>query len=962
MNEAGKARIIRGLSLRERWSRITFLVLVLIVIAIGAICVSNAVKWIDKPFHGFLFNKRLVIGGVGEYSWTGTQAGLKFPDKIVKANNKTVSSVSDLEDVIINTNVGTIINYSVKRGDQVIEVAIPTMNFVLKDFLVIFGVYFFVGVAYLSIGVVVFVLKPDSKVSWAFLLLCLFLSAYNLAGFDITASPHIFTRIYFLLNTFMPAAAIHLSMIFPERKRFVERHPYLQYVPYIIAMIIVTPLEVFYPGPLFLMMYQLVFIYMVLSVIAFLTSIISSFYKKTSTLARQRAKVILFGAALAFPLPVIAMLLSFMGKSFLGVQIQNNFLTIPILCFPVAIAYSIAKHNLFDVDVFIKRTLGYVITTVVIGSAFLLMHVLVDIFVHHQLAGDHHGAAHHESAEGDASGHHELAKRVVSGQFGLADGHGPAHHELATEVASEHHGLTTDDATAHHGSVDGHEPAHHEQADSVAPVRHEPVTEHVSGYHGSAEGVAHHRKSVWSKLNIADKIVPVLSALLIVFCFNPFHHSVQHLVDKLFYRKKYDYKETITSISHELNSMLNEDAIIKRLVSTVRKKMFVDAVGVILLEPESKTLQTFFMDDQTVKEEEQIKEMNIAYDDPLLVLLSKEKKMITKYDIAEDPRYLYVKESCGNRFMEMESSLAMPLIYNNQVKGVFSVGHKKSGHFFTREDIDLLNTLANHGIVAIENAKLFEENLEKVRMEEELKIGHDIQMSMMPDKAPEIEGFKIAASSIPAREVGGDFYDFVGIGDGGERGSQAVVVGDVSGKGVSAGLLMAASRSTYRALAADNHPVEQVMAIGNQRLNCDIKEGMFVAILYAVLTPGERVLTFSNAGQTQPILCTEGDAGPCFIDTEGDKFPQGIVPDCQYLEKQVALKEGNTVILYTDGVVEAMNDKDELYGFDRFMVSIDEGKGLDADPLLEKLMNDVTRFTGGAKQHDDITVIVIKVV
>jgi sigma-B regulation protein RsbU (phosphoserine phosphatase) len=151
------------------------------------------------------------------------------------------------------------------------------------------------------------------------------------------------------------------------------------------------------------------------------------------------------------------------------------------------------------------------------------------------------------------------------------------------------------------------------------------------------------------------------------------------------------------------------------------------------------------------------------------------------------------------------------------------------------------------------------------------------------------------------------------------------------------------------------------MSLGNQRLNRDIKKGMFVALIYAVLSPGGRTLTLSNAGQTQPIICTDVESKPSYITTDGDTFPQGIVADCKYLEKQVELKKGNTVVFYTDGVVEAMNEKEEMYGFERLIDSIDEGRRLDANTLLERLMDDVTLFVGGAKQHDDLTIIVVKV-
>jgi serine phosphatase RsbU (regulator of sigma subunit) len=336
------------------------------------------------------------------------------------------------------------------------------------------------------------------------------------------------------------------------------------------------------------------------------------------------------------------------------------------------------------------------------------------------------------------------------------------------------------------------------------------------------------------------------------------------------------------------------------------------------------------------------------------------QKLITKYDIAESPEYSDIRESCGRRFSEIGASIVIPLTYKDEITGVLALGNKKSGHFYTREDIDLLETLANQGAVAVANAKLFEENLEKGRMEEELKIAHDLQVSMLPEKPPELEGFQIAASSMPAREVGGDFYDFIQIPVNETENKLGIVVADVSGKAVSGALVMSATRSVFRVLSEASHSVRDVMIISNARLKYDIKKGMFVALLYAVLDPVQKTLTLSSAGQTQPILCSSASP-PVYIETEGDKFPLGIIKDCDYQETNVPLKQGDTFIFYTDGIVEAMNHKEEMYGFDRFLASIEEGKNLEADKFMEKLLSDVSRFVGDKEQHDDLTVVVVKV-
>ena len=155
--------------------------------------------------------------------------------------------------------------------------------------------------------------------------------------------------------------------------------------------------------------------------------------------------------------------------------------------------------------------------------------------------------------------------------------------------------------------------------------------------------------------------------------------------------------------------------------------------------------------------------------------------------------------------------------------------------------------------------------------------------------------------------------------------------------------------------------VQEVMNAGNIRLKNDVKKGMFVALLYAVIDPAEKSLTLANAGQTQPVLLRKDATESSFIDTEGDKFPLGIVENCNYQETTLDLRSGDTVLFYTDGVVEAMNLNDEMYGFDRLKALMEMTTGASAQDLLETIIEDVTDFAGDAEQHDDITVVAVTV-
>jgi len=151
------------------------------------------------------------------------------------------------------------------------------------------------------------------------------------------------------------------------------------------------------------------------------------------------------------------------------------------------------------------------------------------------------------------------------------------------------------------------------------------------------------------------------------------------------------------------------------------------------------------------------------------------------------------------------------------------------------------------------------------------------------------------------------------------------------------------------------------MLQGNRRLKYDVKKGMFVALVYALLDPIEKKMTIVNAGQTQPIICSNNSEKPLLIDSEGDRFPLGIIEDCDYQETVVTLTSGDTVVFYTDGIVEAMNEAGDMYGFDRFIDVIDTNRNLDSDAFLRTLMSDVTHFVGDAEQHDDLTIVAVKV-
>jgi serine phosphatase RsbU (regulator of sigma subunit) len=188
-----------------------------------------------------------------------------------------------------------------------------------------------------------------------------------------------------------------------------------------------------------------------------------------------------------------------------------------------------------------------------------------------------------------------------------------------------------------------------------------------------------------------------------------------------------------------------------------------------------------------------------------------------------------------------------------------------------------------------------------------------------------------------------------------------MVVGDVTGKSVSGALVMSASRSVFRMLSEEELTVSERMIRANQRLKKDVKTGMFVALLFAVLNSANRTLTLCSAGQTQPIHLSVKTGEAKLIETEGDTIPLGILEDANYQETEIQLSPGDRLLFYTDGVVEAMNKQEEIFGFERLLDVVQRSKSVDADSLLKEILNKVNAFSGDASQHDDLTVIAVSV-
>ncbi|MBI2774264.1 MAG: SpoIIE family protein phosphatase, partial [Chloroflexi bacterium] len=298
--------------------------------------------------------------------------------------------------------------------------------------------------------------------------------------------------------------------------------------------------------------------------------------------------------------------------------------------------------------------------------------------------------------------------------------------------------------------------------------------------------------------------------------------------------------------------------------------------------------------------------------------------------------------------------LVVPLISQGELIGLLNLGPRLSEQEYSTDDKQLLEKLAAQASPAVRVAQLVREQEAEVRarerIEQELRVAQLIQQQFLPKHVPDLPGWQVAAFYRAAQEVGGDFYDFVTL----DAGRIGLVVGDVTGHGVPAALVMATTRSFIRAQAARAGSPSEVLAQANDFLHADIPQNMFVTCLYAVLDPQTGRLVFANAGHDLPFVRTASG----LQELRATGMPLGLMPGMRYDEHEFTLSPGDTMLLHSDGLAEAHAPDREMFGFPRVKGIVASKK--DGKELIDDLMSALHRFTGPAwEQEDDITLVTV---
>ena len=331
-----------------------------------------------------------------------------------------------------------------------------------------------------------------------------------------------------------------------------------------------------------------------------------------------------------------------------------------------------------------------------------------------------------------------------------------------------------------------------------------------------------------------------------------------------------------------------------------------------------------------------------------------EKKMIRVDDVAKDPRFFgKADEQTG---WKTRALLAAPLLDGEECIGVIEFLNPQGRTAFQREDEELMEYFAGLVSAALVRIRAHDAALERAQVQRDLDLAREMQQGLLPREFPgkdQAPGVEVFARLDPAKEVSGDLYDFFTV----EPGKMCWVVGDVSGKGVAAGLFMAVTRTLIRATAVPGRRPLEILERVNAQLCAENRANLFVTMILGIVDTANGRMEYGQGGHNPPILLpAQGE--PVYEPSGG--MPLGVFEDAKFGQRQLDLKPGETLLIYTDGVTEAMNPKKELFGEERLKDAVRGQARGSAEQLTQRVVEAVVKFARGAEPSDDITLLAIK--
>ncbi len=432
-------------------------------------------------------------------------------------------------------------------------------------------------------------------------------------------------------------------------------------------------------------------------------------------------------------------------------------------------------------------------------------------------------------------------------------------------------------------------------------------------------------------------LVLVTTTLAWAILLDPVRTYIQSLIERRFNVRDREMRKAIEAFTATLREEIDLNHLSDRFLTVIQRTM----------QPYSVSLWTRTTNEQR-KQSGSMELIKVADDDPLIVYVLSNSGTLEVDRLQLDSPVL--------QDLKLHAAeILLPLASQRELLGLLILGPHLKGKAYTREERTILDALAPQVAPALRVAQMVQAQQAQVgeheRIEQELRTAQEIQHTFLPKDVPAIRGWQLVPYYQSAREVGGDFYDFLPFEDG----RLGLVIGDVAGKGIPAALVMTATRTMIRTAAQETASPGEVFARANELLYAEIPSKMFVTCFYAILDPTSGLMRYSNAGHDLPYRrCKDG---VCELWATG--MPLGLMSGSLYEEHEVTIASGESILFYTDGLVEAHNPRREMFGFPRLKTLLEEHS--DGTSLFNFLLSELKSFTGEAwEQEDDITMVTLQ--
>jgi phosphoserine phosphatase RsbU/P len=449
---------------------------------------------------------------------------------------------------------------------------------------------------------------------------------------------------------------------------------------------------------------------------------------------------------------------------------------------------------------------------------------------------------------------------------------------------------------------------------------------------------------------LSDAIGPLIFFGIILVLRMGVRKRLQQWIDHKFFREAYDAERVLNELAEEVRRYTETEPLLETVARCIAETLHVDQIAMLLRRGE------YFVMQQSIG--------IMAGGTLSLPMQSSAVRYMTNSNeparlYRNDPDAWYLMAGTAERYAldKMNAELLLPLPGRNRLMGVMALGPKRSEAAYSSADLKLLQALASQTGLALEVSELARslamEAAQRERVNREIEIAREVQERLFPQEMPDLPGATVAGFCRPALGVGGDYYDVIDLGEG----RVGLAVGDVSGKGISAALLMASLRASLRGVTLDGpRDFAKLMHKVNRLVYEASASNRYATFFFASYDPATHRLECVNAGHNPPVLLRGSEV----IRLEADGPVVGLLPFAPYTEQGLALEPGDTLILYTDGISEAMTNDDEEWGEERMISAALTAKNKSAGEVMDAIFTAADAFTAGAPQHDDMTLLVLK--